>query len=248
MSLLLDDDEVFTPPAKCVKPDVHTIDCDDDGNTSPGRPSASATAPVAVKSGVGHTTTSPSATTRAVSTPSRSATEAAAVTIARKGGDGMAKMEALLFGMPKAAVVGGRAATTSQASRTAVASDEGITAADGTPAAQRTRLPASPFNSDMRSNVSSSTHPKVVSGANSPTSLSSPSQRPVSVASSEDSLLAAQKRVDETHVAVASPAASPSPHPPVQRALASSADNTPTQPAKTQMKLSDFFSKMACKR
>ncbi|KPI90797.1 hypothetical protein ABL78_0030 [Leptomonas seymouri] len=252
MSLLLDDEEVFVPPMKSTKLDVHVLNSDGD---SAGTGKQPADADADLKGDSARANTSPSAATRTAYTPSRSNTAAAAAFIARKGGNGIEKMDALIFGMPKVFVSSGSAAAACQAPRTALALEDTLAASNCTPTTQKARSQASKLNTEGRSSASCNTQPKIVSGARSPSSLSSPSQRQVSVVSFGDSFPASQESTVEAHMAVVSPAkpgASPAASPPARPASKpsppNSAETTPTQPAKTQMRLSDFFSKMACKR
>jgi hypothetical protein len=261
--LLLDDDEGYVPPTKTAKRDVLMLDGEDEvEGFAEKQPNRSAATNVPQKD-TPHTATSLSAATRSAGTPLRCAADAATVTFALTGGNGMAKMEALAFGGPKVCVVPGvtGAVSVKPAYSSAASLDRAFAnaaAAQSTPTAQKTRPPSSsPLNSEVRSNVSASTQPKIVSGARSSSSLSPLSQQQqVCAISPSDSPLFSQDQVVETHTALnspdhltaASPSASPAARPPVMSSPPSSVDVAPTQPAKTQMKLSDFFSKMACKR
>lgn len=261
--LLLDDDDVFVPPAKSAKSEpLQVLDSDvDNVNAMTRKPSivpAVSLTTTPLNQPACTATTSPSAATRTKAAPSQDASrDAAAMTFACKGGDGMAKMEALMFGMPKVSVVNGdeRSPSAKPVRRSTVSLDDVLAAAvSSTPTGQRSTPSATPqWGSEVRSTVSSSTQPKIVSGARSPMSLSSPSQRQASIISlhnSQESVVVEGHEVQTSpgNAATASPSTSPPAHPPVKPAATASADATPTQAAKTQLKLSDFFSKMACKR
>ena len=261
--LLLDDDDVFVPPAKSAKSEpLQVLDSDvDNVNAMTRKPSvipAVSLTTTPMNQPACTTTTSPSAATRTKAAPSKDASrDAAAMTFACKGGDGMAKMEARMFGMPKVSVVNGdgRSPGAKPVRRSTVSLDDVLaTAVSSTPTGQRSTPSTTPqWGSEVRSTVSSSTQPKIVSGARSPMSLSSPSQRQASIISLHDSqepvvVEGHEVQTSPGNAATASPSTSPPAHPPVKPAATASADATPTQAAKTQLKLSDFFSKMACKR
>lgn len=245
MSLLLDDDEVFAPPTKSVKVEVQVLDCDDEGNAHCARQPAEmrSKSSLAVPDDAG-----------------AAAAAAVAVAFSKRGGNGMEKMDALTFGMPRVAVLNGGGTPSRARNSAAVSVDNALPAAHRTPLAQKTFQPASQLNSDVRSTFSTATEPKIVSAVQSPSSSSlSPSmtERHISVASADNEVLLPSQGsvIDTTSTATTprkpndSPSASPPARPPVKPSQTSAApEATAAQPARTQMKLSDFFSKMACKR
>ncbi|KAG5470145.1 hypothetical protein LSCM4_02839 [Leishmania orientalis] len=175
------------------------------------------------------------------------------VTMPREGGNGMKKMEALLFGKSKVALV----CDGTVPCRKRFADEAFGTAVEPKHVLQKTSLaPACDGSTD-----STCTQPKVVSAARSLSSASLQREKP-STPSWETMPLTPHER--SSHVAVStspehqvgSPAASPpARRPPTHSSMAREetaaeipASPATKEPAKMQMKLSDFFSKMACKR
>ncbi|CAG9580259.1 conserved hypothetical protein [Leishmania major strain Friedlin] len=250
MALLLDDEEVFVgtanAPPQPAQPGARIV-LDSASETTDFTPLCAA-APSS------KTATSAPSTAAATRHRERSPVSAGAlVTLPLRGGDGMEKMEALLCGKTKVALV--RNGSVVGLKRSA---DEAVGAAVfRTPVAQRTSLARL---CDGRIDASS-TQPKIVSAARS-LSSPSPQQELPSTMSLETVLTTPHERSSQAVVSTSpehpcgSPFASP-PARPTPTLSASAREETvvqtppssvATQPAKMQMKLSDFFSKMACKR
>ncbi|CAJ1991703.1 hypothetical protein conserved [Leishmania donovani] len=250
MALLLDDDEVFvstaSAPPQPAQPGVRIV--------SDSEPEMSDFTPLCAAAPSSRTAASTSSTAAATQHRERSPVSAGApVTLPLRGGDGMEKMEALLFGKTKVALV--RDGSVVGLKRSA---DEAFGAAvSRTPVAQRTSL--APL-CDGRTN-GSSTQPKIVSAARS-LSSPSPQQELSSTMSLETVTTTPHERSSRAFVSTSpehpcgSPFASPSalPTPTLsasareQTAVENPSSSVATQSTKMQMKLSDFFSKMACKR
>ncbi|CBZ29553.1 conserved hypothetical protein [Leishmania mexicana MHOM/GT/2001/U1103] len=250
MALLLDDDEVFVvtanAPPQPAQRGVHVI--------MDSKLEVRESTPLCTAASSSRTAASTPSTAAAARHRERSPASAGApVNLPLRGGDGMEKMEALLFGKTKVALVRDGSAVGLKRS-----SDDAFgTAVSRTPVAQRTSL--APL-CDGRTD-GSSTQPKIVSAAGSLSSLSPQKELP-STMSLETVLMTPHERSSRAVVSTSpehrcgSPFASPPAR--LSPTLSASAreeatvetppSSVATQPAKMQMKLSDFFSKMACKR
>lgn len=275
MALLLDDEDVFvmTRPAPQSSSATGVVHVDLDGDDHDHVQSA-----VAEMSGAPETadaTTTPikgvnSRGDTAVNTPSTAAATSrrgepspaspgATVTLPRRGGDGLAKMETFMFGKPRVAVVqAGSGADGAGRKRSA----QEAFGAVGASATMHIPLVQKMSTAQPASNGSSGTQPKLLSAARSSssastlpllhdqaslTSLDTPYSTPREAASQTASLASpGQPRGSLSASPPARPPPPPSPSTPQPPQPA--AEAAATQPAKTQMKLSDFFSKMACKR
>ncbi|KAG5496224.1 hypothetical protein JKF63_02525 [Porcisia hertigi] len=173
----------------------------------------------------------------------------AAVTLPLRGGNGMEKMDALLFGKARVAFIRDNSLAGHKRS------------ADDASGARMARTPVTPKRSSHQvcdsSTGGTGTQPKVVSAARSP-SLSTLHPERTSTASLDTTIPTSDERPLPEVVSTspecqrgslsASPPARPPPNSPAVREGAVESRTTTTQPVKTQTKLSDFFSKMACKR
>ncbi|KAG5470979.1 hypothetical protein CUR178_02286 [Leishmania enriettii] len=256
MALLLDDDEVLVATATASREPGH------EPSRAPARDLLGADRDAKLNESLSLCATASSSRARehAPSTAAAaphgecSAVSAcASVTMPRKGGNGMKKMEALVFGNAKVALV----CDGSVPSRKRFADEAFGTAVERKPVLQKTSLaPACDGITD-----STCTQPKVVSAARSLSSASLQREK-LSTPSRETVAMTPHERFSHVVVStspehqIGSPAASPpARRPATDSSLAreDTAAETPAspvtkEPAKMQMKLSDFFSKMACKR
>ncbi|KAK7199771.1 hypothetical protein NESM_000023400 [Novymonas esmeraldas] len=272
-ALLLDDDDdvcctAASPLQPCPQPKVYSLLEDDEDEAQPNvelREPPRAVGSVSRLSGTAPPTAAASTEPQREALSPLSAAAVTTVTLSTRGGNGLAKMDALVFGMPRVAMTcggapGSRKRAAEDASRTGPARAPGVASCGGS------------------TGGSSSTQPKIVSAARSLSSPALRQDRPSSTTSLDTALLTPQERATPATISPsrdlqqrgspsASPAAQPPPPPPSsppavsrpssESALVASSQEpvadtsvsaVPTQPAKTQMKLSDFFSKMACKR
>ncbi|GET91501.1 hypothetical protein, conserved [Leishmania tarentolae] len=249
MALLLDEDEVCavraTDSPKSAPPDGRILDSGAEMHESTSACKAASPSRIA--------TTTPVAAAATQHRGRSPPCAGAAVTLPLKGGNGMEKMEALLFGKMKVTLVDEGSVAGRKRSSTEVLG----TSVSKTPATQKT---SSAHVCDGRVS-GSSTQPKIVSAARSLSSLS-PEQEHLSTSTLETVLMTPHEKSSQDVVLTspehrcgslfASPPARPSqPSSALAReegAVEASPLSVSAPPTKVQLRLSDFFSKMACKR
>ncbi|KAG5470566.1 hypothetical protein LSCM1_01810 [Leishmania martiniquensis] len=255
MALLLDDDEVCTatattsiePPQRLSgMPAPEALGMDSKGRAHESRSASATTTTSTAQSSMPSTAAAPR--DRECSFVSASLT----VMLPSKGGDGMKKMDALLFGKTRVALL---------SDDRAVGLKRSADAAFGKAIARKPEvLKASLVQGCDGSTHSTSTQPKIVSAARS-FSFGSLQEEHPSATSLDTMLLTPQERSSQLVISTSPEhqTGSPSASPPARRPSASSSarEETAGEPVaspevkespKLQMKLSDFFAKMACKR
>ncbi|AIO01057.1 hypothetical protein LPMP_321720 [Leishmania panamensis] len=256
MALLLDDGDVFVvtkkapqqPAQQAATAQPHSCLVLDDK-----REVGDSMQPRATASSSSAETSTPSTV---VATPHREHSRVSPdvpVTVPLRGGDGMQKMEALSFGKSKGVLaLDGGAVSLKRSAESAFGA-----AVLRTPVAQKTAS-AQVFDYSTDGNY---TQPKTVSAARSLSSPLPPKEKP-STTSLETTLIIPEERSSQAVICTSpnhqcnSLSASPparSPSTPFaltceQTVFKSTPTSVATQSTKTQTRLSDFFTKMACKR